>query len=474
MLHRFVARTQKLAAKVLSNNAMRIYMNNTGALRASGFYANNRIKITEFKDRVEIALDPKGDSKVFDTGRGELIELKRKTTRDALGDIRHVTVTYRTGKIVIKAHLSERRVKERVTGLKTKLKDGLPFVYASLFSGLGMLSYHIKKGMSDRGIKSQIAFANDSDPLAMALNVDHNPIWDDATDDAQAISDLIQSLLMMDLPQVDWVDVSYPCVGFSLLADPSKRDINHPECGTLFVSLIAVLKRMNPSVMVFENVPAFAQSETYKIIKRELPDYTFKERIMSGHVFGEMEDRKRVAIIATSDGLPEFDMSSIVPLPHQPRILSDILSVVPDDSPMYREMAHVKRRDEMHHIGYRNCLYQPDAKTITTVTASYSSPKAGSPMIAHPTDPSLQRQITVEEHGTLRYLPDALHHAVCAVADGRHSMVSSRGSKEAGHRLCGNGVSRWIWESVGSAMADFFHAIRTSGIDRRDSFAFGS
>lgn len=124
MFKRFISRTQRLAAKVLANNAMRIYIKNVGALQDTGFYANCRYRITTKPGRIEITLDKTGENKVFDTGRGELIELKNKSTYQALGNIRHVTVTYRVGKIIIECHASERAVTERNQRLFQRLKIG--------------------------------------------------------------------------------------------------------------------------------------------------------------------------------------------------------------------------------------------------------------------------------------------------------------------------------------------------------------
>lgn len=456
MFRRFVTRTQRLAAKIMANDAMRIYIKNVGALQDAGFYANSRYRISATPGRIEITLDKNGDNKVFDTGRGELIELKNKQTRRTLGQISHVTVTFRVGKIIIEAHASERAITEREQRLRNRLRQGKPLVSASLFSGLGMLSYHIKQGMARRGLKNNIALANDLDPLALSLNVDHNPIWQQATDNAMAVIDQIEHLLFMDLPTVDWVDISYPCVGFSSLASAGNKDTAHPHCGALFISLVAVLRKLNPSVMVFENVPAFAKSDTLAMIKAAMPDYRFAESIMQGHAFGELENRKRCAIVATSQNLPSFDFATVTPISHPALTLGDIMEQIPDSSPLYREMAHVRRRDDMPHLGYRNCLYGPEATRITTATATYASAKAGAPMIKHPIDPMKQRQLTGKEHANLRDLPLALHQAVCDVESGKHPMVSSRGSKEACHRLCGNGVSRWIWESMGLAIARYF------------------
>ena len=115
-------------------------------------------------------------------------------------------------------------------------------------------------------------------------------------------------------------------------------------------------------------------------------------------------------------------------------------------------MEHVKKRDSMPNVGYRNCVYFGNETSMTTIPASYGPPKAGTPMIAHPTIPSLQRQVQPNEHANLRQLPASLKDVVVSVWKGVHPLVSSRGSASAAHRLLGNGVSRKVWTSLGSAL----------------------
>tara|TARA_R110000765_G_scaffold61578_7_gene119208 strand:+ start:22 stop:894 length:873 start_codon:yes stop_codon:yes gene_type:complete len=278
-------------------------------------------------------------------------------------------------------------------------------------------------------------------------------MWDNAADDASVVVDDLQAIERDDLREVDYVTVGYPCVGFSMLAAVENRDLLHPQCGTLLIPLIAALKEMNPAVIVFENTPRFGESMTLDLIKKSFPDYNFSQSVVDGHNFNELESRKRVCVIATSKGLPTFNMDSVVSMyanEDKPKV-SDYLKPIASDSPAWREMAHVKARDDMPHLGYRNCLYYGDETKMVTLPASYGPPKAGVPMIAHPTDLDLQRQVQVDEHGELRALPAQLLSVVLDVWKGRHPMVSKRGSATAAHRLLGNGVSKKIWTSIGNA-----------------------
>lgn len=453
-MNRFIKRLYRYAVKHRNNGSARIYIQNAGALRDAGLLANSRVSITQKPGRIEVKLDPNGESKIADTGRGELLELKNKATGWAMKGFNYVTVTLRQGMVIITAHRDEARRVRRNRRIKDRLKQGQPLTSACLYSGLGMLSYHIKQGLLAVGIKSAIDFANDSDELALSLNVESNPMWDDATDSATAVADFIQSLDLTLLNEVDMVTISYPCVAFSSLAKSENRDLAHAACGTLFIDTVAALKALNPAVMIFENVPGFASSQTLSLMQRAIPDYTFKATRFDGHDFNEMESRKRVCIVATSEGLTALDPShTINAFAHEPRrTLADIVSVAPKDTFKWDEMAHVKRRDDMPHLGYRNCAYQGHESTIVTLPASYACTKAGSPMLLHPDNPDLQRKFLPEEHARLRDFPARMYLALEQFWQGKHALSSTRGNASRAHRLCGNGVSKRIWQSLGQSL----------------------
>lgn len=462
MLNRFITRIQNYAVKHLKNGAARVYIKNTEALQAAGFLKNTNIRITYLKNGIDIHVDQNGSNKVMDTGRGELVELKNKDTGKALANTAKVSVTFRKGVLRIRVHGLDAAQQSRVSRVINTLKQGKPLRTACFFSGLGMLSYHVKEGLKRAGVATEITFANDVDELAMSCNLEGNPMWLNASEDALAVTDSLDALHLYDLPQVDVATIGYPCVGQSILADKEKRDLMHPLVGTLFMPLFTALRKMNPAIIVIENTPRFAASQTLDLLMRALPDYQFEQRVMDGHDYNEIESRKRVAIVATTKGLPALKLDNVPSLFNDApvRTLRDIQDDIPLDAPCWREMQHVKARDNMAHLGYRNALYFGDETTMTTLPASYGPPKAGVPMFAHPINDKLQRQVMPNEHAALRELPDGLKKCINDVWNGIHALVSKRGSFSAAHRLCGNGVSKRIWQSVGASLGQQMQAWR--------------
>ncbi|WP_137297198.1 DNA cytosine methyltransferase [Psychromonas sp. SP041] len=452
----FIKRIHRYAVKKLKSGAARIYIQNSDTLRSAGLPENSLIDIEYSKNSITIKLDENGKNKIMDTGRGALLELKNKKTAESVGEFDFVTVTFRKGKVVISLHYADVQKLSRERNILQAVMNGEAIRTSSFFSGLGMLSYHLKEGLKRAGIDSQITFANDICPIAMECNLSGNPMWDTASHDAFVSVDALENLDLSELKPADMVEVGYSCVGQSTLCKKENRDLDHPIAGTLFVKLLAALEKINPAIVVFENTPAFVKSKTLNIIKREMKGYRFEECVFNGHEFGELEARRRVCVVAISDGLGEVNLSSVSPGDEvQHNILGDFLDPVPLDSELWREMAHVKKKVLDPNLNYKNMLYNGTEKLIATITATYSSPKVGSPMIAHPTVDGLQRQIKSIEHARIRLLPDRMFVAVKKIINGDTPMVSAKGSSSAANRLLGNGVSKKLWQAIGCHLGSF-------------------
>ena len=457
----FIKRIHRYAVKSLKSGAARVYIQSSDALRKSGLPENTAVKISYSKHRIVIEADKSGENKIMDTGRGALLELKNKNTAASVGDLEYVSVTFRKGKVIISLSYSDKQKMEREKSLIEALLRGEPLRQASFFSGLGMLSYHLKMGLKESGIDSQITFANDASDVAMECNLSGNPIWDNASDDAFAVIDTLENIDISELVQSHMVEIGYPCVGQSTLCLKAHRDLEHPVVGTLFVKLLAALDKINPAIVVFENTPAFLNSKTLEFIKREMKGYRFEEAIFNAHDFGEIEARKRTCVVAISDGLPELNLGAISPgedVKHNK--LSEFLEDIPSDSKLWREMEHVKKKALDPNLNYKNMLYHGEENLIATLTATYAAPKAGSPMIAHPFIDGLQRQITALEHALIRRLPSRMLIAVMYIVNGATPVVSARGSSTIAHRLLGNGVSKKLWLAIGKYIGKYLFGIK--------------
>jgi len=456
----FIKRAFNYSVKHLSSGAARVYISNTGNLSSSSFTPGTAYDADYNKSEIILTPNINGSLRVLNTGRGAIVELKNKSTAESLGNVSDVTVRFDNRRIVISVKSRDLNIARRIKRIGDCVRKNKPALTASLYSGTGGLALAIKKGLSAGGIKTSISFANDLSEIALTCSLEGNPIWDDASKLATVVADTIDNIDLNDVREVDLVEIGYPCVGFSKLASKSKRDLKHPDTGTLFIPMIPILRKMNASYMLFENTPDFIHSTTFDLIKRSFPDYNFKESIVDGQDFDELEGRKRACIIATSKGIPEFDFGLVKFEKSQVKpTVADIIEDIPLSSNLWRKFEHVIKKDLDKSLGFKHSKFSPESTKITTLTASYHAPKIGIPYLEHPTDSELQRQFTVKEHARLRKLPVSLMNVILSIANGTHQLVSKKGNKTIAHRLLGNGCSSNIFQSVGKAIAEHMKQI---------------
>ncbi|CCO44213.1 putative DNA (cytosine-5-)-methyltransferase [Vibrio nigripulchritudo SOn1] len=457
----FIKRIHQYSVKHLSNGAARIYIRNGALLEKAGYYASSVISVRCRKHRVEITLNPKGDKTIMNTARGPLLELRNKDIAKSFAGIDSVILTVRRNRLILTIPKGEQRRLKREDLFAAKLISGKSLLSGSLFSGIGLLAYALKQGLSQAGITTCIQYANDSNELALDCNLSGNQIWDDAAPNALATSESLGDALFGDMPEVDILEIGKPCVNQSRLCKKEHRDLEHPAVGTLFVQVIHAVRRMNPSVIVIENATPFINSKTFDLIERELSEYRFECTKLTGFDYGDYENRERACIVGVSSGLPNLELNDLTPpmsLPHPP--LKEALEPIALDSPLWREMVHVKRKEDDERLNFKNTLHSESDTKIGTLTASYSSPKVGAPMLEHPLNKKLQRQFTAQEHCNIRALPSRLGEVVMSVANGIHPLISTRGSTSAVHRLNGNSVTPKAWVEVGAFIGRYLNEYR--------------
>jgi len=458
---RFFRKAKRYSLKQLQNSVSRIYVNDSQELSQSGLQAGTRVLIMYSKYSIKVVPDLKGTNSIMSTSRGPLLEIKNKSITQSFAGVDAVQVVFTKNGVEIGLCYQDMQRLKRECSTINKLAAGKPLRTASIFSGIGLLSYFIKVGLQKAGVKSQISFAIDSCEKAMSANMNGNPIWADATHDAIAMVDMLNNIDLSLIPQADIVEVGHPCVAFSKLTKKHSRDLAHPEAGTIFCKLLAVIEKINPSMVIIENVDGFIGSDTLSIIKKEMNGYRFEHVMLDAHQYGDIEARKRLCIIAVSEGLPEISLSELVP-PAKVTLnpLSSFLEQIPADSPLWRKMEHVKRKLDNPNLNFKNDLYQGHETKLGVLTASYSAPKIGSPMLAHPDNPELQRQFTAQEACNIRQLPKSLELAVMSFANGDNPLVTKVGSKSAVYRMLGNSVSKQAWIAAGEFLGNYFMNIK--------------
>lgn len=453
------------SCKHLSNNIARIYINNSFSLDQFGYTAGTKLSLECSKNCVLIEKSSSGSKSVIDTSRGALIELRSKDIARSFHRISKVVVTVTGELIEITPCPRELRQAQRIESLYQAVCLGKGVKYGSLFAGIGLLSLNVLNvlnGMADAGLKAVLQLANDSDPLALSCSMEGNPIWDNASPDVIASNLDVRELALTDLPRVDILEISWPCNNTSKLCPADMRDLMHPIVGGLFIWIIVVIKRMNPSVILIENSKPFLKSETFSIFKRELAgDYLFEETTVRGDLYGDFEPRERSCVIARDKSLPESYIADLhPPVNVSHRKLSDILEPITPDDKRWRKMEHVKKKINDKRLNFRNTVYTPDDTRIGSLMATYASTKVGAPFLIHPSESEYQRHFTYVEHGRIRRAPDSLMTVMDKVANGLHSLVRKTGSISAIHRMYGNSVSPLPWHAAGKSIGIWLTSLK--------------
>ncbi|MGR2849332.1 DNA cytosine methyltransferase [Vibrio vulnificus] len=439
----------------------RLFINASHLLKSVGFKAGTQLTTVHLPHRIEIYPDPAGRKSVIRTRRGELIELRDKSTGKSLKGLRVVKVRFESNKLVISARPSDLKQMEREASIIANVKEGV-ITKASLCSGIGLTALKISEGLKKHGFSTDMLFSNEKDSLALAVQIEGNPIWHNARKNAMAINSDIRDLELEKLPAVNIVEVGYPCNGQSKLSPKHRRDVNHPEVGTLFIQIINALRALNPAVIIFENTPAFNSSKTLELIERELSEYKFEKSVIDGHKHGDIEGRERSCVIAVSSGLPEMDLSKFeYPDIVIHRELNTYLDNVADEDKSWGTKPHIKRKLTDPRLNFKLNVYKGNETKIASLLAGNQSPKINSPFIAHSSfdNTGLMRLINPLEHARIRELPAKMMDLIEQIVSGTHALISTRGSSSAAHRLLGNCPSPKAWTGVGEFLGRYLRGM---------------
>ncbi|MGK2231290.1 MAG: hypothetical protein ACI92O_000448 [Colwellia sp.] len=454
--------TQKIKYKIgtLSNGNRRIYIPNTEALNDANFCSQTRYQV-DFKPK-QLVLTPSldGANKVFNTSRGEnVIELCNKQVTDFLGDdCQYITATLKRNQIIISFHhLEEQRIKR-----EKHFKDNLSkykLTNGSLYAGAGILSLNIHDGMKQAGIKPIMKLANEIDPLAARINAHFNPIWKASHPNALFLQDNLETCDISSLPTgIDHLDIGQVCTPYSNMTPKAIRDIDH-NAGRLFLSTINAIARINPATITLECTTLFKGSVAFKSITHALnvSGYQYQCTSLKGTDFGDFEHRNRFCLFAYSNGLA--DLFPNIDTVHEHRstnnqTIADIKETLNDDHKSWKTYEHVKSRNTMDNLGYKNILIQDTDIKIPAIVGGYAAPKAGAPFLAHPKNKSKQRLLTVLEHCRIRKLPKSMTDAIVALGNGSLS-GQSRTNVTAAHRILGVSVSPSPWKVLSFVMFSF-------------------
>lgn len=425
-------------------------------LELAGFAPGTRFSAKLYREKglVLLEVDSAGDRTVSHKKAGAgtvpVIDINSATLLEIFEGLDAVRVVVQQGRIAILAIASDIRQQEREGRLAKKLSSGEPLAMGSISHGVGILSHALHSGLEASGVEARLAFANDIEADYMAQAQAANSCWNDQT---IAITAPMQELVFDDramakLPALDILEGGIPCTAASS-AGRAKKGLAKPEddrqVGHLIVSLITMVVRKNPSIVVLENVPNYLDTASMGIFRSQMADlrYTVSERILEGHDFGALENRKRMVAIAVSNGIKlDIDalLDSLKVAARAVRHVSDILDPIPLDDPSWSKMQYLKDkevRDKAAGKGFRMQPVLASDFSVPTVTRGYMKRRSTDPFLQHPENPDLLRLFTPREHARIKGVPEQLIAGLSATT---------------AHEALGQGICYGPFVAVGKAI----------------------
>lgn len=380
-----------------------------------------KVHVDETAMKVTVVADEDGDrvvsGKEVRGGMQPVIDLSSRRVLGLFEGHAQVRVVFMAKRIFILPLASAVAQMERLKRLHGKLERGEALSVASIAHGGGVMSHATHAGAQDAGVVLHQAVVNEIDAELMGVSRANNSTWEGTTRGLNMpMQELVQDSWVMDkLPLVEVLEGGIPCSGASR-AGITKRRLPvpeaHPEVGHLMAPTLMLIQKMQPAVVLIENVPTMAETGSAWILRSMLRDmgYATHEVVLDSHDFGALESRKRWFFVGLTNGLG-LHLEGLKPLLEERTTLGEILDAVGDEDERWRTFDHLKKkavRDREDGKGFKLQLVTTEATSVPTLRKGYHKGGSTDPLLRHPTNPDLLRLLTGDEVARAKQVPQEL------------------------------------------------------------------
>ncbi len=426
-------------------------------LDREGYLVGMKYDVQLEPGKVQLTPNPTGKYTISKRTRNgvtlPIIDVSLKELADIFEGVEMLRVQITKGKITVTAHFSHDKKRRREERLREKIRSRSKLDVASFFHGGGILDRSIHTGLSDASIDSRIAVVNEIEPKYLEQSLKVNGCMFD--DDSIVIESAIELIDRTKNPQeVDWLNAGIPCTG----ASKSGRTKNklqfaesHDSAGACFFSTLAMIEVLNPSIVCLENVEEYQSTASMVVIRSVLSSLGYKvtEAILNGNDFGALERRKRLCVIAISEGITDFSFDDVEPVKTKEPRISDILEPIPFDSERYREFDYLAKkeiRDKAAKKGFSRQLLKGDESYCGVMGLGYAKCRSTEPFLLHP-DGVKSRLFTPVEHCRIKGIPEEM---IAGLSD------------TVAHQIAGQSVIFPLFQSVAKSLG--FHLCTWSNL----------
>ncbi|MDW5419160.1 DNA cytosine methyltransferase [Iodobacter sp. CM08] len=404
-----------IRAVTIHRKAPRIYLYGADTQRA-GFKVGDSYSIEKQASNKCLILkrDPSGDRVVTLKKRGNkelgVIDLNSHKVIGMFEGLSSVRVLTTKDAIYIQPTDVELRKNERNLQLKTELENGV-VTTASISHGAGILDYAIHEGLEQGGVIAKLMAANEIRDELLDNASEFNPIWNE---DTVYLASPMQELafdrhVSNMIKPVSILCAGIPCSAASTAGRSAKGTAfaeQHDQVGHLIVPFLSLLARFNCAILVFENVTQYSNTASMAILRTTLKEwgYNLHETVIDSSEFNSFEKRRRLCLVAVSEGI-EFDFNWLIKPEHKEQRLGDLLEVVPQGDPRWRDYAAMKEkevRDIEKGNGFKMQIYNEDSPSVNVLTKGIAKIRSTDPKIASPYGDGLIREFTPREHALFK------------------------------------------------------------------------
>lgn len=287
----------------------------------------------------------------------------------------------------------EKQIQLRETTLSSRIRDGLPLLMGSAFSGGGILDRSLHEGFADFGIESYCKYGMEWVEEYFDSNLSNNTdVWRD--DSFFLLGDVrTVNVYRRPLPQISGLAMGVPCIGASV-AGLVKNSIScaeeHEVAGALFISSLEIMKSSNSAFLTLENVPEYQSTVSMVVIRSVLHylGYDLKEDVFAGNEYGALENRRRLVLIATSKGLNGTSViDNMRPLKYKESTLGAVAEQLPLDheSWTWRDYLDAKAiNDKANGNCFDQQILRGTESKCGTIGKSYQKARSTEPFLRHP------------------------------------------------------------------------------------------
>ena len=310
----------------------------------------------------------------------------------------------------------------RLARLSAKLALGQPLTTAGLAFGAGIANKALHDGLAEAGVNTELVLASELCEDYVELASQNNPVVKAATTVAAIpMQELaVDDWLLQRLGSVDILEAGIPCSGASK-AGRAKRRLaqmeDHPLVGHLIGAALQVIGRLQPAVVLIENVESYSHTASATILRGWLRDagYAVAEVVLDAADFGSLETRVRWFLVAHPPEL-DLDLSQVRPPTAEPQRLADVLEPIGPDDERYGTVEYLKakeERDAESGSGFAMQWLTPESSSVPTLRKGYHKGGSTDPRLKHPSDPSRSRLLTGLEHARIKGVDEELVAGAC-------------------------------------------------------------